>query len=181
MEEQVILVDKDDNAVGKIGKLEAHQKGLLHRALSIFIFNNKGDILLQQRASHKYHTPSLWSNTACSHPRKNELVILAAKRRLKEEMGLECDLYYAFNFIYRAKFDNKLIENELDHVFIGFSDEKPKPDPSEVKNYRYINSDDLKKEINEKPHIFTPWFKICIDKVLKVKSIVEKKFLISQN
>ena len=87
------------------------------------------------------------------------MVILAAKRRLKEEMGLECDLYYAFNFIYRAKFDNKLIENELDHVFIGFSDEKPKPDPSEVKNYRYINSDDLKKEINEKPHIFTPWFK----------------------
>ena len=179
MEEQVILVDKDDNAVGKIGKLEAHQKGLLHRALSIFIFNNKGDILLQQRASHKYHTPSLWSNTACSHPRKNELVILAAKRRLKEEMGLECDLYYAFNFLYNTKFDNHLIENELDHVFIGFCDEIPKPNPSEVKNYRYINSYDLINEINENPNIFTPWFKICIDRVLKLKSIFEKKVLVA--
>lgn len=179
--EEVVLVDLKDHTIGYMEKQEAHIKGLLHRAFSVFIFNNKKELLLQKRAISKYHSGGLWTNTCCSHPRKNEIVINAAKRRLKEEMGLECDLYYAFNFIYRAKFDNKLIENELDHVFIGFSDEKPKPDPSEVKNYRYINSDDLKKEINEKPHIFTPWFKICIDKVLKVKSIFEKKFLISQN
>ncbi len=179
MEEQVILVDKKDNVIGKAGKLEAHQKGLLHRALSVFIFNSKGEILLQQRAPHKYHTPFLWSNTACSHPRINELVKHAAERRLKEEMGIECNLYYAFNFLYNAKFDNHLIENELDHVFIGFCDEIPKPNPSEVKNYRYINSYDLMNEINENPNIFTPWFKICIDRVLKVKSIFEKEVLIA--
>ena len=179
MEEQVILVDKKDNVIGKAGKLEAHQKGLLHRALSVFIFNSKGEILLQQRANHKYHTPTLWSNTACSHPRSNELLKHAAERRLKEEMGIECNLYYAFNFLYRTKLSNELIENELDHVFIGFSDEKPKPNPSEVKNYRYINSYDLMKEINENPNIFTPWFKICVDRVLKVKSIYEKEVLIA--
>ena len=179
MEEQVILVDKKDNVIGKAGKLEAHQKGLLHRALSVFIFNSKGEILLQQRAAHKYHTPTLWSNTACSHPRNNELLKHAAERRLKEEMGIDCNLYYAFNFLYRTKFSNELIENELDHVFIGFSDENPKPNPSEVKNYRYINSNDLMKEINENPNIFTPWFKICVDRVLKVKSIYEKEVLIA--
>ena len=179
MEEQVILVDKKDNVIGKAGKLEAHQKGLLHRALSVFIFNSRGEILLQQRAPHKYHTPFLWSNTACSHPRINELVKHAAERRLKEEMGIECNLYYAFNFLYNAKFDNHLIENELDHVFIGFCDEIPKPNPSEVKNYRYINSYDLMNEINENPNIFTPWFKICIDRVLKLKSIFEKKVLVA--
>ena len=179
MEEQVILVDKKDNVIGKAGKLEAHQKGLLHRALSVFIFNSKGEILLQQRAAHKYHTPNLWSNTACSHPRNNELLKHAAERRLKEEMGIECNLYYGFNFLYRTKFSNELIENELDHVFIGFSDEQPKPNPSEVKNYRYISSYDLMKEINENPKIFTPWFKICVDRVLKVKSIFENEVLIA--
>ena len=179
MEEQVILVDKKDNVIGKAGKLEAHQKGLLHRALSVFIFNSKGEMLIQQRAPHKYHTPFLWSNTACSHPRINELVKHAAERRLKEEMSIECDLYYAFNFLYNAKFDNHLIENELDHVFIGFCDEIPKPNPSEVKNYRYINSYDLMNEINENPNIFTPWFKICVDRVLKVKSIYENEVLIA--
>ena len=98
MEEQVILVDKNDNPIGKIGKLEAHQKGLLHRAISVFVFNSKGEMLLQQRAFNKYHTPGLWSNTACSHPRGNEIVKRAAERRLKEEMGIECDVFYAFNF-----------------------------------------------------------------------------------
>ena len=179
MEEQVILVDKNDNPIGKIGKLEAHQKGLLHRAISVFVFNSKGEMLLQQRASHKYHTPALWSNTACSHPRSNEIVKCAAERRLKEEMGIECDLFYAFNFLYRASFDNGLIENELDHVYIGFSDEKPKPNPSEVGDYRYINSNDLIQEINENPHTFTPWFKICVDRVLKIKLSVKKEVLIA--
>ena len=104
MEEQVILVDKKDNVIGKAGKLEAHQKGLLHRALSVFIFNSKGEILLQQRAAHKYHTPNLWSNTACSHPRNNELLKHAAERRLKEEMGIEGNLYYGFNYTYFQSF-----------------------------------------------------------------------------
>lgn len=179
MEEQVILVNKNDMPIGKIGKLEAHQKGLLHRAISIFIFNSEGEMLIQKRASHKYHTPSLWSNTACSHPRSNEMVKHAAERRLKEEMGISCDLYFSFSFLYKANFENGLIENELDHVYIGFSDEKPKPNPSEVGGYRYIKSSNLMKEIKEKPNTFTPWFKICVEKVLESKSTVKKEVLIA--
>ena len=174
MEEQVILVDKNDKPIGKIGKLEAHQKGLLHRAISVFIFNSKGEMLLQKRALHKYHTPGLWSNTACSHPRSNEIVKRAAERRLKEEMGIYCDLY-----LYKADFDNGLIENELDHVYIGFSDQTPKPNPLEVAEYRFINSSDLTEEIKENPHKFTPWFKICVERVLKNTSTVKKEVLIA--
>ena len=179
MEEQVILVDKNDKPIGKIGKLEAHQKGLLHRAISVFIFNSKGEMLLQKRALHKYHTPGLWSNSACSHPRNNEIIKLAAERRLKEELGINCDLYFAFSFLYKADFDNGLIENELDHVYIGFSDQTPKPNPLEVGDYRFINSSDLAEEIKEKPHNFTPWFKICVDKVLETKSSIKKEVLIA--
>ena len=179
MEEQVILVDKNDNYIGRIGKLEAHQKGLLHRALSVFIFNYKGEMLLQKRAFNKYHTAGLWSNTACSHPRLNELVKSAAERRLKEEMGMKCDIFYAFNFIYNASFNNGLVENELDHVFIGFSDKIPKPNPSEVVDYRYISVNDLLNEIKLRPHLFTPWFKICLNRVLKTKSNLDNKVLIA--
>ena len=179
MEEQVILVDKNDNNIGKIGKLEAHQKGLLHRAISIFIFNSKNQMLIQRRSVHKYHTPGLWSNAACSHPRNNETTTHAAERRLKEEMGIKCNLFYVFNFLYRAEFSSGLIENELDHVYIGFSDKKPKPNPLEVGNYRYVNSNHLLNEINENPHIFTPWFKICVNRVLKIKTTVNKEVLIN--
>jgi isopentenyl-diphosphate Delta-isomerase len=179
MEEQVILVDKNDTPIGKMGKLEAHKKGLLHRAISIFIFNSKGEMLIQKRALHKYHTPGLWSNTACSHPRNNEIVKRAAERRLKEEMGVTCDLFFSFSFLYKAKFDSGLIENELDHVYIGFSDDKPKANPSEVCDYRYLSEDKLRQEINTTPEAFTPWFKICVERVMERKSFVQKEILIA--
>jgi len=179
MEEQVILVDKNDKPIGKMGKLEAHQKGLLHRAISVFIFNSKGEMLLQKRALHKYHTPGLWSNTACSHPRSNEIVKRAAERRLKEEMGINCDLFFSFNFLYKADFNNGLIENELDHVYIGFSDEKPKPNPSEVGDYKYIKPEALITEIKRMPDAYTPWFKICVERVIEKKSFVQKEILIA--
>ena len=179
MEEQVILVDKKDKPIGNMNKLEAHQKGLLHRAISIFIFNSEGKMLLQKRALHKYHTPGLWSNSACSHPRANEFTKQAAERRLREEMGISCDLYFSFSFLYEAHFDNGLIENELDHVFIGFSDDKPKFNPSEVCDYRYVYSDQLLSEIDNSPELFTPWFKICLDKVLESQYYLQKNALIA--
>ena len=179
MEEQVILVDTKDNPIGKMNKLEAHQKGLLHRAISIFIFNSNGKMLIQKRALHKYHTPGLWSNSACSHPRTNELTKKAAERRLKEEMGLSCDLFFSFSFLYKASFDNGLIENELDHVYIGFSDNEPKLNPSEVCDYRYVYADDLLKEVKTSPEQFTPWFKICLGKVLESQYYLQKNALIA--
>ena len=124
--EKVILVDKNDRQVGLMEKQEAHIKGLLHRAFSIFIFNTKNELLLQKRATQKYHSGGLWTNTCCSHPRENESTIDAAYRRLNEEMGMICDLKFKFNFIYKAKLDNNLYEHELDHVFFGFSDSTPK-------------------------------------------------------
>ena len=179
MEEQVILVDTKDNPIGKMNKLEAHQKGLLHRAISIFIFNSNGEMLLQKRALHKYHTPGLWSNSACSHPRANEFTKQAAERRLIEEMGISCDLYFSFSFLYKASFENGLIENELDHVFIGFSDDKPMFNPSEVCDYRYIYSEQLLKEIEDTPEQFTPWFKICLNEVLESQFYLQKNALIA--
>ena len=179
MSEQVILVNQNDQAVNYMDKAEAHKKGALHRAISVFIFNEKGEMLIQRRALTKYHTPGIWSNTACSHPRSNEIVKRAAERRLKEEMGIYCDLYFAFSFLYKADFDNGLIENELDHVYIGFSDQTPKPNPLEVAEYRFINSSDLTEEIKENPHKFTPWFKICVERVLKNTSTVKKEVLIA--
>lgn len=179
MEEQVILVDKNDTPIGKMGKLEVHQKGLLHRAISIFIFNSKGEMLIQKRALHKYHTPGLWSNTACSHPRNNEIVKRAAERRLKEEMGITCDLFFSFSFMYKAKFESGLIENELDHVYIGFSDEKPMANPTEVCDFRYISEKDLKREIKTNPNDFTPWFKICYERAIERKLFVQKEILIA--
>lgn len=179
MEEQVILVDENDKNIGQMNKLEVHKKGLLHRAISIFIFNSKGEMLIQKRALHKYHTPGLWSNSACSHPRNNEIVKCAAERRLKEEMGITCDLFFSFSFLYKATFDNGLIENELDHVFIGFCDDKPIINQSEVCDYKYISTNNLRKEIITKPEAFTPWFKICLDRVLERKSFMQNKILIA--
>jgi len=179
MEEQVIIVDKKDNPISIMGKLEAHQKGLLHRAISVFIFNSEGKMLLQRRALHKYHTPGLWSNTACSHPRVGEVTIDAAKRRLKEEMGIYTDLYFSFSFLYKALFKNGLIEHELDHVYLGFSDNKPFFNPLEVCEYRYLSRQELMKELNDNPDSFTPWFKICVQKVLESQFYMQKTVLIA--
>jgi len=161
----VIAVDDNDNELGYHDKMKAHIEGVLHRAVSVLIFNSKNEWLIQQRAGHKYHSPLLWSNTACSHPMKGETTKLAAERRLQEEMGLELALEKIFSFIYRAEFDNGLIEHELDHVFIGHSDQNPVLNPDEVANFRWLSSKDLEAEIAANPDNFTPWFKILVPRV----------------
>ncbi|RNL52414.1 isopentenyl-diphosphate Delta-isomerase [Pedobacter jejuensis] len=169
MTEQVILVDNNDLPIGQMEKLEAHTKGLLHRAFSIFIFNSKNELLLQQRAFSKYHSGGLWTNTCCSHPRLGEDNIDAAIRRLDEEMGMNCALKYAFNFTYKAAFPDGLIEHELDHVFFGFTDEIPKINREEVQDFQYLTLDELRNQITKKPEMFTPWLKICLERVAEAR------------
>jgi isopentenyl-diphosphate Delta-isomerase len=160
--EQVILVDSNDVAVGTMEKQQVHVEGLLHRAISVFVFNTKNELLLQQRAAWKYHSALEWTNTCCSHPRPGESVETAAARRLKEEMGIQCTLTRAFAFEYKADLINGLTEHEYDHVFVGVSDAVPVPNGQEVADWKYMSSSDLKKQIEEKPDRFTPWFKLCI-------------------
>jgi isopentenyl-diphosphate delta-isomerase len=171
MEEQVILVDTGDIATGVMEKLAAHQEGVLHRAFSVFIFNSEGELLIQQRALDKYHSAGKWTNTCCSHPRPNELTLAAAKRRLQEEMGMDCELTYGFRFLYKAAFDNDLIEHELDHVFFGVSDELPMINPAEVASFKYVTLAELNKDIIENADDYTVWLKLCFDKVLDFKGI----------
>jgi isopentenyl-diphosphate delta-isomerase len=161
MNEYLILVDEQDIPCGKMEKLEVHRLGLLHRAFSVFILNSKGELLLQQRADHKYHSAGLWSNTCCSHPREGEGTEAALNRRLQEEMGLSCKTAFAFTFMYKTHFDNGLIENELDHVYIGISDTQPVPEPSEVKNWKYISLGELEMDLRQNPHNYTAWLSIC--------------------
>ena len=165
--EKVILVDPQDRPQGLMEKMEAHEKGLLHRAISVFVFNAAGKVMLQQRASHKYHSPDLWTNTACSHPRDGESALEAANRRLMEEMGLASTLNPAFTFIYKAEFDNGLIEHELDHVFLGFSEEEPKLNPEEVRDWKWADPKAVSTGIVENPDLYTPWFKIIWERVVK--------------
>lgn len=167
MTEKVILVDENDLEIGTMEKMEAHLTGSLHRAFSVFIFNSKGQLLLQQRAADKYHSGGKWTNTCCSHPRKEEETIVAAKRRLQEEMGLTCELSYGFNFIYKAELLNGISEHEYDHVFFGISDQHPVPDPAEVASFKYIDTESLKLDLNENAEIYTEWLKICFEQVLE--------------
>ena len=166
-EEQVILVDKYDNQIGLMSKLQAHQIGVLHRAFSIFIFNKKNELMLQQRSSKKYHSPLLWSNTCCSHQRVGESNIQAGKRRLKEEMGFSTDLEEIFSFVYKVSFDNGLFEHELDHVLVGYWESSPKINVSEVEGWKWMSLEDIKRDINLRPQIYTAWFKIIFDKFYK--------------
>jgi isopentenyl-diphosphate Delta-isomerase len=166
MEEFVVLVDKEDNELGLMEKQQAHIAGLLHRAFSVFIFNSRGELMLQQRAASKYHSPTLWTNTCCSHPRENETYLEAAHRRLVEEMGFDCDLSFKFKFIYKANLDNGLTEHELDYVFIGLYDGEPNLNSSEVMAYRWVEMEDLKKDIAKNPQNYTAWFKIIFDQYL---------------
>ena len=161
--EFVVLVDELDAQLGTMEKMLAHREGKLHRAVSVFIFNSKKELLLQKRADGKYHSPGLWTNTCCTHPFEGEEPKRAASRRLKEEMGLSCPLHHAFTFIYRADMSNGLTEHELDHVFTGIADGLPKPDESEVSAFKYLSVDKLDKELQARPEIFTEWFKICYD------------------
>src|SRR5690606_17368820 len=156
---EVILVNEKDEPVGTMEKLEAHRKGLLHRAISVFIFDQRGRLLLQQRAAHKYHSAGLWTNTCCSHPAPGESTADAALRRLGEEMGMHTPLTFAFTFRYHAIFDNGLVEHELDHVFIGYTDETPTPNPDEVAAYRWVDRLIIDQEVHTSPEVYTAWFK----------------------
>ena len=167
MTEKVILVDKNDKEVGSMEKQEAHTKGLLHRAFSVFIFNDKNELLLQRRALKKYHSGGLWTNTCCSHPRQNETTLDAANRRLVEEMGMRCIIKKQFDFIYKAKLANNLYEHEFDHVFFGFSNEQPQINTDEVEEYTYKTLEDIGNEIKTNPEKYTEWFKICFKEVIK--------------
>ena len=167
MTEYVVLVDELDNKVGLMEKMEAHINPTLHRAFSIFIFNSKNEMLLQQRALSKYHTPGLWTNTCCSHPRDGESLHDATNRRLQEEMGMQCELKEAFSFVYKADVMQGLVEHEFDHVFIGTSDDLPIINKDEVESFRYDTVENIKADIERNPQNYTAWFKIAFDKLLE--------------
>lgn len=171
MEDQVILVDSNDNEVGIEGKLAAHCGGLLHRAVSVFVFDSNGRLLLQKRASAKYHSGGLWSNTCCGHPRPGEHQTSAARRRLREEMGIDCELLQVFSFTYRAAFDNQLIENEYDHVFFGKYDGDPISNPEEVEGWAWMELDSLHQDMINNPAFYSAWFVACIEKVLTLRHV----------
>ena len=152
-----------DEQLGLMAKMEAHEKGILHRAFSVFIFNKKGELLLQQRALDKYHSPGLWTNTCCSHQRDGESNIEAGKRRLQEEMGFNCDLKELFWFVYKASFDNGLTEHELDHVMIGHYDDDPIVNLEEAAAFKWMPLEDVKKDMQIQPELYTEWFKIIFN------------------
>ena len=164
-EEFVILVDELDNEIGLMPKNEAHRKVLLHRAISVFIYNTNGELLLQQRALHKYHSAGLWTNSCCTHPLPNESNIDAANRRLGQEMGLQCTLKELFTFTYKETLDSELSEHEFDHVFIGITDDIPTINANEVSDFKYVKYSDLSIDIHENPSQFTVWFKKIIERV----------------
>jgi len=163
-EENVILVNEKDEQIGLMPKLEAHQKALLHRAFSVFVFNDKNELMLQQRALDKYHSPGLWTNTCCSHQRDGETNIIAGKRRLHEEMGFVVDLLESISFIYKAPFDNGLTEHELDHVLLGTYNGTPNINPEEVASWKWMLLEDVKADILLQPELYTEWFKVIFDK-----------------
>ncbi|MGO4818146.1 isopentenyl-diphosphate Delta-isomerase [Flavobacterium sp. W22_SRS_FP1] len=163
IEENVILVNKEDQQIGLMPKLEAHEKAVLHRAFSVFVLNSKNEIMLQQRAQHKYHSPLLWTNTCCSHQREGETNIQAGTRRLFEEMGFKTDLKELFHFIYKAPFDNGLTEHELDHVMIGYYDKNPQINPEEAEDWKWMNIEEVKSDMRLHPESYTVWFKIIFD------------------
>ena len=163
IEENVILVNDKDEQIGLMPKLEAHEKAVLHRAFSVFILNSKNEIMLQQRARHKYHSPLLWTNTCCSHQRAGETNIQAGSRRLFEEMGFKTELKELFHFIYKAPFDNGLTEHELDHVMIGYYNEDPSVNPEEVEDWKWMGIDAVKADMTSFPKQYTVWFKIIFD------------------
>jgi isopentenyl-diphosphate delta-isomerase len=162
-EEKVILVNELDEQIGLMPKLEAHEKAILHRAFSVFVLNDKKEIMLQQRAHQKYHSPLLWTNTCCSHQREGETNIQAGNRRLFEEMGFNTELKELFHFIYKAPFDNGLTEHELDHVMIGYYSGKPEINTAEVEDWKWMKIEDIKSDMFLNPEIYTVWFKIIFD------------------
>lgn len=167
MKEFIICVDENDVEIGCIEKMEAHIKGILHRAVSIFVFNFKNELLIQKRYKGKYHSPNLWTNTCCTHPNKNESIYDAAKRRLKEEMGFCCNLTEVFSFIYYINLDNNLIENEFDHVYLGRYSGEIYANALEVEDYKWISLNELKNELKKNPKNYTYWFKYIMKNYIK--------------
>lgn len=163
IEENVILVNERDEPIGLMPKMEAHEKAVLHRAFSVFVLNSKNEIMLQQRAHHKYHSPLLWTNTCCSHQREGEMNIQAGSRRLFEEMGFKTELKELFHFIYKAPFDNGLTEHELDHVMIGYYNDAPNINTEEVEDWKWMPIEAVKSDIQNNPDLYTIWFKIIFD------------------
>jgi isopentenyl-diphosphate delta-isomerase len=162
-DERVILVDERDRELGTVEKLRAHREGSLHRAFSVFIFDRAGRLLLQKRARGKYHSGGLWSNTACGHPRPGVETRAAARRRLREEMGFDCELREAFEFLYRAELDGALVEHEYDHVFVGTHEGDPAPDPSEVEEWRWVSMGELLRGLSERPELYSRWLKLAVE------------------
>ena len=163
--EFVVLVNENDEDIGLMEKMEAHEKGVLHRAFSIFLFNSDGEMLLQQRAHSKYHSPGLWTNTCCSHPRHNESLAQATNRRLLEEMGMKCEMEEQFHFIYKADVGQGLTEHELDHVFVGITNDTPSINPTEVESWKYASMESVRDDMNQHPENYTVWFRIAFDEV----------------
>lgn len=169
MNEYVVLVDEQDQQLGIMEKMAAHIVPRLHRAFSIFIFNSKGELLLQQRALSKYHSPGLWTNTCCSHPYNGETLEQATARRLKEEMGLTCDMHEVFTFVYKAPVGLGLIEHEFDHVWFGQCDDIPVINTDEVAAFKYMSLNDIAEDLKAHPEQYTEWFKISFDKIVKYR------------
>jgi len=173
-EQEVVLVNERDEEIGTMEKMEAHRQGVLHRAFSVFIFNSKGEMLLQQRAHSKYHSGGLWTNACCSHPGKNEDVAQAAARRLQEELGFSVPLKKIFDFIYRSELENGLTEHEFDHVFAGYYEGEVAPDQDEVKDYCYKSLDAISESLQTNPQQFTAWFQIAFPRVEQWKRGLQK-------
>jgi isopentenyl-diphosphate Delta-isomerase len=161
--ESVILVDAEDNVIGTMEKLEAHQRGLLHRAFSILLFNSKGELLLQKRSAFKYHSAGLWTNTCCSHPLPGESIEEATRRKLKQEMGIDLQPDFAYKFIYRAVLDNGLTEHELDYVFVGQFDGTPVLNKDEVADWKFADLNFLREDVQHHPLQYTAWFKLILN------------------
>jgi isopentenyl-diphosphate Delta-isomerase len=161
--EHVIVVDRDDNELGTMEKMEAHREGVLHRAFSILLFNTKGELLLQKRAASKYHSGGLWTNTCCSHPLPNESMECATRRKLLQEMGIDLQPVFAYKFVYKVGLDKTLIEHECDHVFVGKFDGVPVANPEEVEDWKYQNVQSLKADMQKNPDMYTEWFKLIMN------------------
>ncbi|QRM87915.1 isopentenyl-diphosphate Delta-isomerase [Lacinutrix sp. WUR7] len=174
IEEQVILVNENNEQIGLMPKLEAHEKAVLHRAFSVFVFNDANELMLQQRALGKYHSPALWTNTCCSHQRDGETNIEAGKRRLQEEMGFVTELEESISFIYKAPFDNGLTEHEYDHILIGKYNQEPSVNADEVAAWKWMPLEMVKEDIANQPGLYTAWFKIIFDKFYQHINIAQK-------
>src|SRR5262245_35928082 len=168
----LVLVDEDDREIGVVEKMSAHREGVLHRAVSVFVFDRAGRLLLQRRALDKYHSGGLWSNTCCSHPRPGEQPIDAAHRRLEEEMGFDCPLTGGYAFTYHVDVGNGLVEHEFDHGFVGLFDGEPRPDRAEVNDWAWKPLDEVRADMDARPSMYTIWFKIVLERLRKTSAAV---------